>query len=110
MFVKEQKGGGVKAQTMTKGELDALKEGGHKREYVGDVTSLDIFIPQVGVKYIFSNEHNEFIGEIKSLDPLEVWEWSIVGGCQSSTEISIDSLDEYTITDVGKDEIFRRLA
>jgi hypothetical protein len=63
----------------------------------------------LNTKYLFSNDDNEFIAEIKSFDPLVVWEWSIVGGCQSSTELSIESLDEYTITD-DKDEVFRRLA
>lgn len=65
--------------------------------------------PVLNTKYIFSNDQNEFVAEIKSFDPLVVWQWSIVGGCQSSTELSIESLDEYTITD-DKDEVFRRLA
>ncbi len=60
-------------------------------------------------RYIFTNENNEFIAEIKSFDPLEVWVWSIVGGCQSSQELSIESLDEYTITD-NPEEVFKRLA
>lgn len=64
---------------------------------------------QINTKYIFSDDNNNFVGEIKSFDPLVVWEWSVVGGVQSSQELSIESLDEYQIVD-APDEVFQRLS
>ncbi len=61
-------------------------------------------------KYLFSNEDNEFLASIESFEPLKVMQHSVVGGCQSEMELSIDSLDEYEITALPEDEVFRRLA
>jgi len=64
----------------------------------------------LGQKYLFKNDDNDFIASIESLEPLKVIQHSVVGGCQSEMELSIDSLDEYEIIELPEDEIFRRLA
>lgn len=68
------------------------------------------FVPEIGEKALFTNDDNEFVASVSSFDPLVVIEHSVKNGCQSEMELSIDSLSEYTITPLTKDEAFLRLA
>ena len=65
---------------------------------------------QLDTKYLFTNKNNEFIASIQSFDPLRVTQHSVKNGCQSEAELSIDSLDEYAITAMSKDEVFAILS
>lgn len=61
-------------------------------------------------KYKFENADNDIIASIESFDPLKVLVHSVRNGCQAEDELSIESLDEYTITPLSREEEIARLS
>jgi len=66
--------------------------------------------PSVGEKCLFVNAENEFVASINSFEPLSVTMHSIRGGCQVVDELSIDSLSEYTISELTRAEVVARMS
>ncbi len=75
-----------------------------------DVIEMPPFEPQLNTIYLVANSEDSFLGEIISFDPLKVDMHFVRGGCTVKEEVSIDSLDEYGISEVDKDEVFRTLS
>jgi len=66
--------------------------------------------PSVGEKCLFTNDQNEFVASVNSIDPLSVTMHIVENGCQCDRELSIESLKEYTITPLTRAEAFIRLS